>query len=176
MPFMMLQNLVRLKSESPPPLFPINKHRLIHGCEIQVGANAINYYSPSIFASIGLSGRSVGLLATGVYGIIKVVVTSLFIRFIVDRFGRRVPLLIGSSVAFTSMPYLGIYCAVSGAFSGGASQSAGSYIVVVFVYVYAIAFCCSWNSIAWIFWCVIPWLVPAGNVVKKTRMITIAQR
>jgi hypothetical protein len=144
--------------------------------KLQVGANAINYYSPSIFASIGLSGRSVGLLATGVYGIIKVVVTSLFIRFIVDRFGRRVPLLIGSSVALISMPYLGIYCAVSGASSGGASQSAGSYIVVVFVYIYAIAFCCSWNSIAWIFWYVIPWLVPAGSVVQKTRMITIAQR
>ncbi|KAL7765089.1 hypothetical protein ACKLNR_003005 [Fusarium oxysporum f. sp. zingiberi] len=116
-----------------------------------VGANAINYYSPSIFASIGLTGRSVGLLATGVYGIIKVVATSLFVRFIVDRFGRRVPLLIGSAVALTSMLYLGIYCAVSGAFSGGASQSAGGYIAVVFVYVYAIAFCCSWNSIAWIF-------------------------
>ncbi|KAM5517500.1 MFS quinate transporter [Fusarium oxysporum f. sp. phaseoli] len=116
-----------------------------------VGANAINYYSPSIFASIGLSGRSVGLLATGVYGIIKVVATSLFIRFIVDRFGRRVPLLIGSAVALTSMLYLGIYCAVSGAFSGGASQSAGGYIAVVFVYIYAIAFCCSWNSIAWIY-------------------------
>uniref|UniRef100_A0A0D2XKZ8 Quinate transporter n=1 Tax=Fusarium oxysporum (strain Fo5176) TaxID=660025 RepID=A0A0D2XKZ8_FUSOF len=90
-----------------------------------VGANAINYYSPSIFASVGLSGRSVGLLATGVYGIIKVVATSLFIRFIVDRFGRRVPLLIGSAVALTSMLYLGIYCAVSDAFSGGASQGAG---------------------------------------------------
>ncbi|KAK2685262.1 hypothetical protein QWA68_015642 [Fusarium oxysporum] len=116
-----------------------------------VGANAINYYSPSIFASIGLSGRSVGLLATGVYGIIKVVATSLFIRFVVDRFGRRVPLLIGSAVALTSMLYLGIYCAVSGAFSGGASQGAGGYIAVVFVYIYAIAFCCSWNSIAWIY-------------------------
>ncbi|ENH66730.1 Quinate permease [Fusarium oxysporum f. sp. cubense race 1] len=90
-----------------------------------VGANAINYYSPSIFASIGLTGRSVGLLATGVYGIIKIVATSLFVRFIVDRFGRRVPLLIGSAVALTSMLYLGIYCAVSGTFSGGASQSAG---------------------------------------------------
>ncbi|KAG5782214.1 hypothetical protein H9Q73_004142 [Fusarium xylarioides] len=129
MSFMMLQNLMKL----------------------QVGANAINYYSPSIFASVGLSGRSVGLLATGVYGIIKVVATSLFIRFIVDRFGRRVPLLIGSAVALTSMLYLGIYCAVSGAFSGGASQSAGGYIAVVFVYIYAIAFCCSWNSIAWIY-------------------------
>ncbi|EXK43537.1 hypothetical protein FOMG_02482 [Fusarium oxysporum f. sp. melonis 26406] len=116
-----------------------------------VGANAINYYSPSIFASVGLSGRSVGLLATGVYGIIKVVATSLFIRFIVDRFGRRVPLLIGSAVALTSMLYLGIYCAVSDAFSGGASQGAGGYVAVVFVYIYAIAFCCSWNSIAWIF-------------------------
>ena len=118
----------------------------------QVGANAINYYSPSIFASIGLSGTSVGLLATGVYGIVKVIATAIFIRFLVDRFGRRPPLLIGSAVAFCSMLYLGVYSAISGTFGGSTPQDAGAYAAVVFVYIYAIAFCCSWNSIAWIFW------------------------
>lgn len=42
------------------------------------GINAINYYSPTILKSIGFSGTSVGLLATGVYGIVKMVTTVVF--------------------------------------------------------------------------------------------------
>ncbi|KAF7541751.1 hypothetical protein G7Z17_g11878 [Cylindrodendrum hubeiense] len=35
------------------------------------GTNAMTYYSPTIFKSIGLSSSQSGLLATGVYGIVK---------------------------------------------------------------------------------------------------------
>lgn len=86
------------------------------------------------------------------YGIIKVIATTIFIRFIVDRFGRRPPLLVGSAVAFAAMLYLGVYSGVSGAFNGSAPRDAGAYAAVAFVYIFAISFCCSWNSIAWIFW------------------------
>ncbi|EEB94856.1 hypothetical protein MPER_06266, partial [Moniliophthora perniciosa FA553] len=37
------------------------------------GINAINYYSPTIFRSIGVVGQNSSLLTTGVYGIIKLV-------------------------------------------------------------------------------------------------------
>ncbi|KAF4909517.1 putative quinate permease [Colletotrichum viniferum] len=59
------------------------------------GINAINYYSPTILRSIGFSGTHVGLLATGVYGIVKMMTTLVFMVFFVDRFGRRPALLIG---------------------------------------------------------------------------------
>lgn len=36
-----------------------------------IGCNAIIYYAPTIFAQLGLSGKTTGLLATGVYGIGK---------------------------------------------------------------------------------------------------------
>ena len=35
------------------------------------GINAINYYSPTIFKSIGITGLNTGLLTTGVFGVIK---------------------------------------------------------------------------------------------------------
>ncbi|KAE9392942.1 general substrate transporter [Gymnopus androsaceus JB14] len=35
------------------------------------GINAINYYSPTIFKSISVTGMHASLLTTGVYGIIK---------------------------------------------------------------------------------------------------------
>jgi SP family sugar:H+ symporter-like MFS transporter len=41
------------------------------------GTNSINYYAPQIFKKIGLAGPSAGLFATGVYGIVKMVVTAI---------------------------------------------------------------------------------------------------
>ena len=42
------------------------------------GINALNYYSPSIFKAIGFTGTDVGLLATGVFGIVKASATAVF--------------------------------------------------------------------------------------------------
>ena len=39
------------------------------------GVNAILYYAPSIFQSLGLTGNTVSLLATGVVGIAYVLVS-----------------------------------------------------------------------------------------------------
>ena len=39
-------------------------------CHLQI--NAILYYAPSIFQSLGLTGNTVSLLATGVVGIVYV--------------------------------------------------------------------------------------------------------
>ena len=41
------------------------------------GVNAILYYAPSIFQSLGLTGNTVSLLATGVVGIAYVLVSRL---------------------------------------------------------------------------------------------------
>lgn len=62
------------------------------------GTNAINYYAPSIFSSVGLNGTSSTLLATGVYGIVKVVATFVYVVWIIDNIGRRRPLLIGAFI------------------------------------------------------------------------------
>lgn len=57
------------------------------------GTNAMTYYSPTIFASVGLSGPSIGLFATGIYGIVKMVSCAIFIIFVSDSLGRRKSLL-----------------------------------------------------------------------------------
>ena len=57
------------------------------------GTNAMNYYSPDIFKSVGLSGSSVGLFATGIYGIVKLVACFIFIVFVTDSLGRRKSLM-----------------------------------------------------------------------------------
>ena len=54
------------------------------------GTNSINYYAPQIFQSIGLEGTSAGLFATGVYGIVKIVLTALGLMAFTEQLGRKV--------------------------------------------------------------------------------------
>jgi Sugar (and other) transporter len=53
------------------------------------GQNSVGYYAPQIFKSIGYSSDSAALLASGVYGVVKVVATFLFVFFLVERVGRK---------------------------------------------------------------------------------------
>ncbi|KIW18583.1 hypothetical protein PV08_02871 [Exophiala spinifera] len=114
------------------------------------GINAVNYYSPIIFKAIGISGTSVGLLATGVYGLVKMVTTVIFMVFIVDTVGRRISLLVGSVGAAFAMFYLGIYSKVSGSFNHTPPRDAGANGAIAMVYIYAVFYGFSWNGIPWI--------------------------
>ncbi|KAH0434896.1 MFS quinate transporter [Colletotrichum camelliae] len=108
-----------------------------HGIQ-NLTVNAINYYSPTILRSIGFSGTDVGLLATGVYGIVKMMTTLVFMMFFVDKFGRRPALLIGAIGAMVAMFYLAGYSALSGSFEGTASADAGGRAALAMIYIYAI--------------------------------------
>ncbi|KAH8894591.1 general substrate transporter [Thozetella sp. PMI_491] len=115
------------------------------------GINAINYYSPTILKSIGYTGTSVGLLATGVYGIVKMLTTVIFMVFFVDRFGRRPALLVGAAGAMVAMFYLAGYSALSGSFVQTPPSDSGSRAALAMIYIYAIFYGFSWNGIPWIF-------------------------
>ncbi|KIJ62504.1 hypothetical protein HYDPIDRAFT_169150 [Hydnomerulius pinastri MD-312] len=60
------------------------------------GQNSVGYYAPQIFSSIGYSGTTNSLLASGIYGIVKVVATALFVFFFVESLGRKISLFISS--------------------------------------------------------------------------------
>ncbi|KAF2121192.1 general substrate transporter [Lophiotrema nucula] len=103
------------------------------------GINAINYYSPTILKAIGYSGTSVGLLATGICGLVKMITTAIFMVFIVDRVGRRPPLLVGAVGAMIAMFYLAGYSSLSGSFEGRTPpRDSGSQAALGMIYIYAI--------------------------------------
>ncbi|KAF8068086.1 general substrate transporter [Lyophyllum atratum] len=60
------------------------------------GQNSVNYYAPQIFASIGYSSQKSSLLASGIYGVVKVVATALFIFYGVETLGRKLSLFISA--------------------------------------------------------------------------------
>ncbi|KAM0542722.1 hypothetical protein ACHAPJ_012655 [Fusarium lateritium] len=138
---------------------PTNRRRLLLGIALMFiqnmsGINALNYYSPSIFQSIGFTGRSVGLLATGIFGIVKACATGIYMIWGVDALGRRQSLMIGSAGASVALFYIGIYSKLSHSFDGGLApgeRTPGAYVAIVMIYIFAVFYAISWNGVPWIF-------------------------
>lgn len=112
------------------------------------GVNSVNYYSPQVFASIGLHGTSANLFATGIYGVVKVVFTALGILLAMEQIGRKWLLIIGAAGQAFAVYYIGIQAAVAGptAESGGLSGSA--VFAIVCVYLFAVFYAFGWGPIA----------------------------
>ncbi|KAH7132472.1 MFS quinate transporter-like protein QutD [Dendryphion nanum] len=73
------------------------------------GAAAINYYSPTIFNSIGLTDVT---LWTGVYGLIKAIGSIIFFTWFIDAFGRKWPWIVSSLGCAFCQYYLAAYIAI----------------------------------------------------------------
>lgn len=68
----------------------LNSYSAISTTNTLLRTNSVNYYAPQIFKQIGLTGPSAGLFATGVYGIVKIVVTAVGLMAFTEQLGRKV--------------------------------------------------------------------------------------
>jgi len=111
------------------------------------GINAVLYYSPTIFQSLGLTGNTVPLLATGVVGIAMFLATIPSVIW-VDKVGRKPVLVSGAFI----MAFCHIMVAIlTGLFHNSwASHAAAGWVACVFVWIFAMAFGYSWGPCAWI--------------------------
>ncbi|KAI8582480.1 hypothetical protein K450DRAFT_206130 [Umbelopsis ramanniana AG] len=133
-----------------------NRKRLFIGCCLQMfqiltGSNVINYYSPTIFKSIGLSGDEADLLATGLYGTLKIFVTLFTAFFITDRVGRRKPLIFGGIGMAICMFMVGAMVKIMPLQTPDASIGATSYVGVVFIFMFACVYSMSWGPVVWVY-------------------------
>ncbi|KAK6076506.1 D-xylose-proton symporter (hexose transporter) [Seiridium cupressi] len=119
-----------------------------HAINIQfMGCNAIIYYAPTMFAQLGLSGNTSGLLATGVYGIVNTLST-LPALFLIDKVGRRPLLMCGAAATFISLVIVGGI--VGGYGASLSSHSSAGWAGIAFVYIYDINFSYSFAPIGWV--------------------------
>jgi hypothetical protein len=100
------------------------------------GTDSLNYFAPEIFTMIGVKGGSQALLTTGVYGVVKLATTIIYVVFIVDRVGRRLPLMIGASLQATAMLYIALYVRFANPDSSGGTP-AGGIVGIIWIYIYA---------------------------------------
>lgn len=101
------------------------------------GTDSLNYFAPRIFEMIGV-GDGESLLTTGVYGVVKFVTTIYYVAYLVERIGRRLPLIVGATIQASCMLYLALYIRFAGesARSNGKTPP-GGVVGVVSIYLYA---------------------------------------
>ena len=111
------------------------------------GINAVLYYSPSIFAALGMSSNTTSLLATGVVGIAMLLATIPAVLYI-DKVGRKPVLLVGAA-GMAACHF--IIAAIFGQFGNSwASHKAGGWAAVVMVWFFVVNFGYSWGPCAWV--------------------------
>ncbi|KAI0126311.1 general substrate transporter [Xylariales sp. AK1849] len=115
------------------------------------GINAINYYSPTVFKSLGITGTNTGFLTTGIFGVVKTVVTIGWLLYLIDHLGRRKLLMIGSLGGSVCMWYIGAYIKISNTSGGGSGQlTSGGISAIVFFYLWTAFYTPSWNGTPWV--------------------------
>lgn len=103
------------------------------------GINAVMYYAPEIFKETG-AGTNAALIQTILVGLINFLFTILAI-WLIDKVGRKMLLLIGSSIMTLSLAIIGL------AFYNG--NTAGP-VVLIFILVYVAAFAISLGPVVWV--------------------------
>jgi hypothetical protein len=115
------------------------------------GINAINYYSPTVFKSIGLQGANTSMFSTGIFGVVKTVVTFVWLLYLIDRVGRRLLLLIGAAGASVCLFIVGAYIKIADPASNPTQEMTGGGIAAMFFfYLYTVFYTPSWNGTPWV--------------------------
>lgn len=115
------------------------------------GINAINYYSPTIFKSIGIVGTNTSLLTTGIFGVIKTVLTFVWLLWLIDNLGRRNLLIFGALGGSICLFFVGGYIAVAKpAENPTDTLGSGGIAAMFFFYLWTAFYTPSWNGTPWV--------------------------
>lgn len=115
------------------------------------GINAINYYSPRVIESIGIAGTNTGFLTTGIFGVVKTVLTFVWLLYLIDNLGRRKLLMIGAAGGSVCMWIIGAYIKIVDPESHPtAGLTSGSIAAVFFFYLWTAFYTPSWNGTPWV--------------------------
>ncbi|KAK3078512.1 hypothetical protein LTS18_007322 [Coniosporium uncinatum] len=114
------------------------------------GINAINYYSPTVFKSIGIQGTNTSFLTTGIFGVVKTCLTFVWLFLLIDRFGRRNLLLVGAAGGSICMWIIGAYIKLAGIHTTITQLSSGGIAAVFFFYLWTAFYTPSWNGTPWV--------------------------
>ncbi|KAJ7134894.1 general substrate transporter [Mycena epipterygia] len=112
------------------------------------GSNAINYFSPQIFASLGIKGTTAELFATGIYGCVKVVSVSLVLAFAIEGIGRKKCLIVGGLGQAAMMLWIGVYSGLHP--TTPVNPPPSRYVSIVAIYLFAVFYCIGWGPLPWV--------------------------
>jgi sugar porter (SP) family MFS transporter len=108
-----------------------------------IGINAVTYYAPSVLKSIGYSS-SAAILANVGFSALGLLSTAVMVFFVIDRMGRKMPLMFGALGMALSMAVLGTVFATA-----GGARGAGGWIAIICLAFFQVMFGLSWGGIVW---------------------------
>ncbi|KAK8064583.1 quinate permease [Apiospora phragmitis] len=116
------------------------------------GINAINYYSPTVFNSIGITGTDGALLTTGIFGLVKTVVTVGWLLYLIDQLGRCKLLMYGAVGGSLCMWFIGAYIKIADTANrpAGSPLDSGGIAAIFFFYLWTVFYTPSWNGTPWV--------------------------
>ncbi|RFU26579.1 hypothetical protein B7463_g9769, partial [Scytalidium lignicola] len=131
--------------------------RLLWGCgvsffSIWCGQTALLYYGPVVFRQIGFVGQNAALFASGMFTVIKVVVTIGFLVAGVQHFKRKNLFAIGSFFMAVMMFALGAILKTHPPIAGHSTNNtpSGRGMMAV-IYLFVVAYSMSWGPLAWVY-------------------------
>ncbi|BEJ00544.1 hypothetical protein CcaverHIS631_0504010 [Cutaneotrichosporon cavernicola] len=113
------------------------------------GIDAIVFYAPTIFQSLGLGDTSVSLLASGVVGISMFIATFPAILYI-DKIGRRPLLIIGGLGMSLCLLIVGILTATNASKWAAHEGGGAAWASAAFIWFYIFNFGYSWGPCSWV--------------------------
>ncbi|KAF2996902.1 hypothetical protein E8E13_005643 [Curvularia kusanoi] len=128
--------------------------RLLHATSVQLfgqmtGINVIGYYSTIMYHNLGIEGDR-ALLVTGIYNLVGPICNLIFITLILDRVGRRKPLLIGTvGISIALICEAAVGSQVNSA--TGSRKNALSAAGVFFLFLVSCIFSMSFGPISWVY-------------------------
>lgn len=128
-------------------LLPSNRYRIFLAITIQLAAQlsgntSLAYFAPQFFSLLGTGDKSVFI--TGFFGLVKIAGVVTYIIFLVDRFGRRQPLMGGALLMGIFMLIVGIIIVTHPPNAKEGISSAGAAGIAM-IYLEAFTFNFSWG-------------------------------
>lgn len=117
------------------------------------GSNAVTIYAPEFFKMVGITEQNTRLLATSMFGVVKLLASLVCALVIIDYFGRKRALYSGITLQIISMLYLGIFLAVQRIHHLSphlASVSRAGSGAVAMIYINGVGWALGWNSIQYL--------------------------
>jgi len=118
------------------------------------GQNSVNYYAPQIFTSIGYKGATNSLLASGIYGVVKVVATSIFVFFLVETLGRKYSLAISAAGMGLLFYIIGAILKTHpppASLPANGNPPPASKAMAAMLYIYVCFYSMGWGPLPWVY-------------------------
>ncbi|GLB40553.1 putative general substrate transporter [Lyophyllum shimeji] len=112
------------------------------------GINVINYFGPQMYTSLGVTG-SKALLVQGIYGAVGPIANLFFITLVLDRVGRKKPLMFGAASFVATFSILAAIVATNppdAPHPNTAAQRAG----IAMIFLTSVFFSLSFGPVSWV--------------------------